>query len=81
MWWLLDPLVNRFSQWLGRGTLPPVLRQKLGMRWSRMDQVTLNAFAGLVRTLFTLLPTEWRYLPTAKAGRRVAREQAQARVV
>ena len=80
VWWLLDPLVNRFSQWLGRGTLPPVLRQKLGMRWSRADQVALNAFAGLVRTVFALLPTEWRYLPTAKAGRRVAREQARARV-
>ncbi|MEK8086991.1 oxygenase MpaB family protein [Aquabacterium sp. A3] len=81
VWWLLDPLVNRFSQWLGRGTLPPVLRQKLGMRWSRADQALLRVFAAGVRVAFAVMPTEWRYLPTAKVGRRVAREQVRARVV
>jgi uncharacterized protein (DUF2236 family) len=76
VWWLLDPLVNRFSQWLGRGTMPPALRQTLGMRWSHTDAVLLRLFSWLVRSVFAIMPTDWRYLPTAKAGRIAARAQA-----
>lgn len=79
VWWVLDPLVNSFSQWLGRGTMPAPLRQTLGMRWSGVDEALLHVFALLVRGVFAVMPTEWRYLPTAKAGRRAARDGAQAR--
>jgi len=72
-WRLLDPLVNRSSRWLGRGTLPPALRAKLGLRWGRLDEALLRLFAAGVRMVFALLPTEWRYLPMVRDSRRRAR--------
>jgi len=74
LWRVLDPLVNRLSKWLGRGTLPPTLRETLGLRWSRLDEALLRGFAWSVHGVFALLPTEWRYLPVVRASRRQARE-------
>ena len=69
LWWVLDPLVHRFSRWLARGTLPPLLRERLGLRWSRLDGALLWGFARVVRMVCALMPTEWRYLPAARVGR------------
>lgn len=69
VWRLLDPMVTGFSQWLARGTLPEKARAKLGMKWSRFDEVLLRVFCTVVRVSFRLLPKEWRYLPMVREWR------------
>jgi uncharacterized protein (DUF2236 family) len=70
-WRMIDPLLYKFAIWFSRGTLPDVLRQRLGMRrWSRLDEVMLRSFALLVRAVFAVMPTEWRYTSTARMGRK-----------
>jgi uncharacterized protein (DUF2236 family) len=69
VWWLIDPFVNRFSQWLARGTLPLQARSKLGLGWSALDERLLRMFCALVRVTFRLIPKERRYLPMVRAWR------------
>ena len=69
VWWLVDPFVNRFSQWLARGTLPLQARDKLGLRWSTIDEGMLRVLCAVVRVAFRLIPKERRYLPMVRTWR------------
>lgn len=78
LWWLIDPLINRMSLWLARGTLPPQVREALGWQWSAGDERRLRAFSLVVRGLFAVIPKEYRYLPMARNWRAQARIKPQA---
>ena len=73
LWWLADPIINRASNWLARGMLPPGPRAELGLRWSRSEERALRLFGWVVRQVFNQLPEDWRYLPRARRGREQAR--------
>jgi len=77
LWWLIDPLINRMSMWIARGTLPPEVRTALGWHWSAGDERLLRAFSLLVRGIFALTPTERRYLPMVRKWRAQARLKPQ----
>ncbi|WAP54682.1 oxygenase MpaB family protein [Streptomyces sp. S465] len=55
------------------GLLPPVVRERLGLTWTRRDERRLRRFGAVVRVLVPLLPERLRYLPTARAARRAPR--------
>jgi uncharacterized protein (DUF2236 family) len=66
--------------WLGRiqtrttvGTLPPILRQRLGLSWTPGDQRSLERVAAVARTVFPRLPLSLRFHPTAARAIRQAR--------
>ncbi len=40
--WLLQPAVSSGSRWLAAGTLPPVLRERLGLAWTAGDERLLR---------------------------------------
>jgi uncharacterized protein (DUF2236 family) len=52
------------------GMLPPVLRERLGLPWSRERELALRANSEAIRRLFPLLPERVRLMPAALAARR-----------
>lgn len=54
------------------GTLPPVLRQRLGLAWGRREELRLTATAAVVRGAVPAVPARWRYHPIAARARRTA---------
>ena len=50
------------------GTLPAVVRERLGIGWSALDEYRLRALAAAVRSAFAAMPAQWRYMPIARAG-------------
>jgi uncharacterized protein (DUF2236 family) len=52
------------------GSLPPVLRKRLGLEWSRERELALRAQQGAIRGLFPRLPDRLRLMPPAYAARR-----------
>jgi uncharacterized protein (DUF2236 family) len=81
---LPGPLRHSFSLPVGHvmtlatvGTLPPLIRERLGADWSGLDEYRLRALAAAVRSAFAAMPAQWRYMPIARAG--FAREAPRAR--
>ena len=60
-------------------TLPPALREELGLPWGRGDAAALRAEAAVVRRLLPLMPPRYRYFPAAvgaeKRLKRLRRER------
>jgi uncharacterized protein (DUF2236 family) len=54
------------------GTLPPRLRERLGLEWSAAQELELRAIAAAVRQADALLPDRLRYVKTARDLRRNA---------
>lgn len=54
------------QRWIARGTLPPVLRERLGLRWSSGDAQRLRLLAGTVRATWPHLPIAMRYPPVIR---------------
>jgi uncharacterized protein (DUF2236 family) len=52
------------------GSLPPILRRRLGLHWSRERELALRAQQRAIRGLFPLLPDRLRLMPPALAARR-----------
>jgi len=50
------------------GTLPGVVRERLGLGWSTREELQLRALAAAVRSAFAAMPEQWRYMPIARAG-------------
>lgn len=69
VWWVIDPMINAFSKWMARGTLPDVTRTKLGLKWTRVDAMMLKVLCTTVRVTFKLIPREHRYLPMVRRWR------------
>jgi uncharacterized protein (DUF2236 family) len=78
LWWCLQPLLVGGVRWVARGTLPPVLRERLGLRWTASDQRRLRLLAGFLRLAWRVLPGEWGYFPRARRAIRRARLAAPA---
>lgn len=62
--WLWRPLAQRvigpIAMLVVVGTLPPLIRERLGFTWTRRNQRRLGAFARLVRLVNVLLPRPLR---------------------
>ena len=52
------------------GSLPTVLRKRLGLEWSRERELALRAQQGAIRGVFRRLPDRLRLMPPAYAARR-----------
>jgi uncharacterized protein (DUF2236 family) len=52
------------------GTLPPSLREELGLSWSPRRQAVLRAWEFAIRSMLPLLPDLVRSVPTAREARR-----------
>ena len=53
-------------------SLPPRLRRKAGLEWSREKELALRAQAAAIRSVFARLPDRLRLMPPAYAARRGA---------
>ncbi|WP_311034470.1 oxygenase MpaB family protein [Streptomyces luomodiensis] len=75
LWPALCRPLARLHVFVTTGLLPPVVRERLGLTWTRRDERRLRRFGAVVRVrvLVPLLPERLRYLPTARAARRAAR--------
>jgi uncharacterized protein (DUF2236 family) len=54
------------------GLLPPQVRELLGMKWTRRDEMTLRALGAIVRRGVPLLPAKVRLYPIAYQAKRAA---------
>jgi len=75
-WLLLRWPVGGGLAWIARGTLGPVVRERLGLQWSPAEERLLRGFARAVRILWRVLPGELGMAQTARAAYR--RERARA---
>jgi uncharacterized protein (DUF2236 family) len=73
LWQALTP-VGRFLLHDGTvGTLPPALRDKLGLTWNDTDERRLDRISGIVRTVGARLPDRiGHYAPAARMARAAA---------
>jgi uncharacterized protein (DUF2236 family) len=60
---------NRVNLFLIVGTLPPAVRDKLGLDWSAADERRLRRFGRAVAAVAPRLPERLRYLPLAYRAR------------
>lgn len=69
---IIAPAVNAIVSFLGAGGLDPALRAKLGIKWSRGQDLSYRWFAAVVRAAGPVwervAPLKWRYDPAAVAG-------------
>jgi uncharacterized protein (DUF2236 family) len=76
VWMVLCRPVGIGLTWIARGTLGPVLRERLGLEWSPLQERLLGLFAHGVRLLWRMLPGDLGMSRFARAAFR--REAAQA---
>lgn len=76
VWHAVSDPVYRLGVWMIRGTLPPQLRDRMGLRWTAGDQRRLAAVGFVLRHTFGRLPWSWRMAPPVRAAYR--REAARA---
>ncbi len=62
-WPALGPLIVDTQGLVLRGTLPPVVREQLGLSWSGLDQIRLRALSASIRTSFAATPAILRRHP------------------
>jgi uncharacterized protein (DUF2236 family) len=65
---ILWPAAGHFAMLSTVGLLPPVMRERLGLQWTRRQEFELNAHAGFVRRIVPLLPSRVRLHPWAYAA-------------
>ena len=72
-WRVLRVPMARVVVWLTAGMFPPVVRARLGYRWTRRSALALWLLGRVVAAGWRLVPFEWRYHPRARAAWRRAR--------
>ncbi|MGK4580063.1 oxygenase MpaB family protein [Kitasatospora sp. HPMI-4] len=80
VWRVLRVPLARFGVWLTVGLYPPVVRERLGYRWSRRSAFGLRVVGRLVAAGWRLVPFERRFHPRARAAWRRERGVAAGRV-
>ncbi|HET7735453.1 MAG TPA: oxygenase MpaB family protein [Nocardioidaceae bacterium] len=60
LWWPLGEVVGRVVLLVTLGTLPPVLRERLGYEWREKDERRLRALGRVVRVVNRVLPRRAR---------------------
>ncbi|MBN6053585.1 DUF2236 domain-containing protein [Nonomuraea sp. RK-328] len=64
---------GEFAWFITVGTLPPAVRERLGLRWSARDERRLRHLGRAVAAITPRLPERLRYMPLACRARRAAR--------
>lgn len=54
---------GHFTYWFVLGTMPPVLRDRLGVQWTSTDQRRFQRAVGWLRTAFSLTPPPLLFAP------------------
>lgn len=76
LWRLLAPLVGSHARLLAAAAVPPVCRERAGLRFNRADRARFATLAAAVRTVWPRLPERIRVTPRAwYAKQAVLREQ------
>lgn len=68
LWALARVPITRGFVWLTVGMYPAVVRERLGYRWTRADQLAFTAVGRSVAALWRLVPFDRRMHPRARAG-------------
>ncbi|MFE3455432.1 oxygenase MpaB family protein [Nonomuraea sp. NPDC059194] len=68
---------GEFNHFVTVGTLPPAVRQVLGLDWTQKDERRLRRLGRAVAALTPRLPERVRYLPIAYRARRAARDRRE----
>ncbi|MDI2031832.1 oxygenase MpaB family protein [Saccharopolyspora sp. TS4A08] len=68
LWRLLRPPTVRLMLWLTTGCYDPPVREKLGLRWTRRDELLLRVGGRAFGALWKLVPFRFRYHPRARAA-------------
>ena len=70
LWLLLRRPVGGGLAWVARGTLGPVIRERLGVQWSPAEERALHGLARGLRILWRVLPRDLRMAQSARAAYR-----------
>ncbi|HTF51727.1 MAG TPA: oxygenase MpaB family protein, partial [Pseudonocardia sp.] len=68
LWRLVAPLPIRFSNFLSRGLMPPIIREKMNYPWTPADERRFRRAARVLRAVVPRLPARVRYNPIARAA-------------
>jgi uncharacterized protein (DUF2236 family) len=79
LWRVLRPFGRQLLHDTTVGTLPPVLRRRLGMKWGPLDHGRLRGFALLVRTGSIPVPDRLLQYPLACRAQQEARRTTALR--
>jgi len=81
VWRLLTNPLGYVQHLATVGTLPESARAKLGITWTRRQELQLRSFGKVVGVLVPLLPERLRYFPIAYEARRLERDKQRLRKV
>ncbi|MGV9774388.1 oxygenase MpaB family protein [Streptosporangium sp. NPDC003464] len=73
LWGPLGLTSGRVNHFVTVGTLPPAVRQKLGLAWTARDEMRLRRLGRAVAATVPRLPERARYMPIAYRARQAAR--------
>ncbi|MGW4794268.1 oxygenase MpaB family protein [Nonomuraea sp. NPDC004297] len=73
LWTPVGVGAGEFNRFVTVGTLPPAVREKLGLRWTARDERRLRQVGRAVAMVTSRLPERLRYMPIAYRARRAAR--------
>lgn len=68
LWAVLRIPVTRGFVWLTTGLYPPVVRERLGLTWTRRDQLAFRLVGRAIAAGWSLVPFDRRMHPRARAG-------------
>lgn len=68
VWRLHLSILGPFAVWVTVGLYHPAVRELMGYRWTRRDEVLHRLFGRLVNLTFKALPMRRRFHPRARAG-------------
>jgi uncharacterized protein (DUF2236 family) len=70
---ILKPLVQtplvKLMLWITTGGLPPVIRERLRLDWSRLDELRYRLHLKAVHEMIKGIPTQFQYFPLARDRR------------
>lgn len=70
VWWLVGPVVADHARLLAAGSMPPEVRQTIGLSHGRVDQIRYRALIGAINRVWPLLPERLREVPVAREAKR-----------
>jgi len=70
LWRAISPLGGLGFRELLVGTIPPEVRERFGMRWTRRNQLAFDAFRKSIAYTWPALPYPLRIMPRARAAHR-----------
>jgi uncharacterized protein (DUF2236 family) len=70
VWRVVSDAAYDAGVWMIRGTLPPELRERMGLEWTAADERRLRRIGFLTRHTIGRLPLRWRLAPQATSAYR-----------